>query len=185
MRDPATGNVIGITEKPEKPPLDLLIADISLVLDSAKNFIPDWEDFDVELLPTIPPFVWHYSKDNSFGFEGTNVRLDLSKVEGVPQVLGRPGYTEEWIGLFIGELHMFGLDQVCPVFPPVVALTEWIIGFNDGGVSGQRAGRMAYGIARRHLGRPERSMHRPTMINASVPATDVSAPRPWPPEQAR
>jgi hypothetical protein len=137
VMDPVTNQAIRIVEKPGSPPLDLLLADISLNFDSDNGFIPDWDDLDVELLPALPPFVWRQGPDRSFGFDGTGLRLDLSRKKGVPEVLGRPGFTEEWMGLYVERLRLFGLDQVFYLLPSVLELSEWILGFNEPGFTGR------------------------------------------------
>jgi hypothetical protein len=116
------GNVIGVRALTPEKPVDIVLPQATLVIDSDRGIsITLDEDQALE----CPPFLLG---DSGIGFEVRNLKVDLSTDSGIPEVISRPGFDESWRGIYMGELDVYNLNSLLSFLPRKIAATNWIIG---------------------------------------------------------
>jgi hypothetical protein len=117
--------VVGVRAMTPAQPVDIVLPQATLVLDTVKGISITLDD-DLEL--DCPPFLLG---DSGIGFEIRDLKVDLSTESGIPEVISRPGFDETWRGVYVGELDIYNLNSLLPFLPRKIAATRWIIG-NEG-----------------------------------------------------
>ena len=131
---------VGDPDHPEPAELEFGRGTFTIELGAAQpfSFLPD----SFEALRVDPVFVDRLG----VGIEIIKLKLDYSRTKGIPEVLARPGFQEDWVGLYVETFRIYGLHKVFPTLPEkidpndpadlVIELSKWVIGFEDGGLSG-------------------------------------------------
>ena len=122
--------VVGIKPVLPEKPVDIKMPEFMLTFDTEKGI--DLTIPEGKLLDCPPLLIKVKDGDSDIGILATRIKLDMSSTTGIPEVLMRPGFDESWKGVYIGELEIYGLNQLLPLLPASFKATNWICGTTDG-----------------------------------------------------
>src|SRR5262245_48794140 len=137
------GKVVGDSIQPDgDQPVDIAFMGGTVVIDpDAKPPIQYIQNDDQGV--SVDPI---YIDRLGIGIEIDKLKLDLYDDSGIPEVLARPGYQESWTGLYLEKFRIYGMHSLFPTLPKkvdpdapadlIIELSKWVIGFDDGGVTG-------------------------------------------------
>lgn len=122
------GQVVGIERFEPPRRVEVSLPSASLVFDTERGISIA---LDPSAAVNVPPFVFG---ETGIGLQVLDLKVDLSRDQGIPELLSRPNFDESWRGLYLNRARLLGLDNLLPVLPSQIELHDAII--DSDGVSG-------------------------------------------------
>lgn len=113
--------IVAIEPAAGDAPVDIALPSFTLVMDSVEGVELR---FDTDRALDCPPFL---IRDVGLGFEVDELKVDISRTAGFPEVINRPGFDETWCGVHIAAARVFNLHTLLPFLPSKIEVTNFLI----------------------------------------------------------